>query len=84
MNYAQQEEAILRMRGMLEDETAQRKADHQRMIADENKRMAREKRAREQAQREDEERTNQAETTLTVHPEELQMDGTIRRNMFAD
>lgn len=84
MNYAQQEEAILRMRGMLEDETAQRKADYQRMIADENKRMAREKRAREQAQREDEERINQAETTLTVHPEELQMDGTIRRNMFAD
>ena len=72
------------MRGMLEDETNQRKADHAKMIQEENKRMAREKRAREQAAREAEEAANQAETKLTVHPEELQMDGTIRRNMFAD
>ena len=47
--YAEQEQAILRMRSMLEDENAEKKANYQRMIADENKRLAREKRERENA-----------------------------------
>lgn len=72
------------MRGMCEDENAQRKANHMRMICEENKKMARDKRAREQAARDNDEGMNQAETKLTLHPEELQMDGTIKRNMFAD
>lgn len=69
---------------MCEDENAQRKANHMRMICEENKKMARDKRAREQAARDNDEGMNQAETKLTLHPEELQMDGTIKRNMFAD
>ena len=55
MAYAQQEEAILRMRGMLEDECSQRKADYAAAIRDENKRLAREKREREEAWRRDQE-----------------------------
>ena len=38
--YAAQEEAVLRMRGMLDDEMAQRKADYAKQIQMENKRMA--------------------------------------------
>lgn len=48
-NYAAQEEAVLRMRGMLEDENAARKAAHMKAMQEENKRMAREKRDRENA-----------------------------------
>ena len=80
--FSNQEEAINRMRGMLDDENAQRKAEYQRQIMLENKRMAQEKREREAAWRDDQERNNQAETTLTVHPEELRADGTIRRQMM--
>lgn len=50
-SYAAQDESILRMRGMLEDETNQRKAAYAKQIQDENKRLAREKRAREEAAR---------------------------------
>ena len=57
-NYAQQDEAILRMRGMLEDETNARKADYHRAIVEENKRMAREKREREEAWKNDQEGQN--------------------------
>lgn len=57
-NYAQQEEAILRMRGMLEDEGNQRVADYHRAIVEENKRMAREKREREEAWKNDQEGQN--------------------------
>jgi hypothetical protein len=74
-----QEEAILRMRGMLEDENNMKRAQYQREIRDENKRLAREKRDREEAWRRDQEEKNQFETTLTNHNEELLMDGTIRR-----
>ena len=38
--WANQEDAILRMRGMLEDEQNQRKADYAKQIQMENKRMA--------------------------------------------
>ena len=67
------------MRGMLEDENAQRKAAYAKQIQMENKRMAQEKRDREAAWRNDQESTNQAETTLTNHNEVLEMNGTIRR-----
>ena len=79
--YAEQEQAILRMRSMLEDENAEKKANYQRMIADENKRLAREKRERENAWKNDQEASNQFETTLTNHNEELQNDGkTLRKD----
>lgn len=51
--YAAQEEAVLRMRGMLEDENAARVAAHHRSIVDENKRMAQQKRDRENAWKND-------------------------------
>ena len=77
--YASQEEAILRMRGMLEDENAQRKAAYMKQMQAENKRMAQEKRDREAAWRNDQESSNQAETTLTNHNEVLELDGRIHR-----
>jgi hypothetical protein len=80
-NYAQQDEAILRMRGMLEDEANQKKADFARSLCAENKRIAQEKRMREEAWKNDQERTNQLETTLTIHPERLDPDGVVRRTM---
>jgi len=55
MAYAHQEEAILRMRGMLEDECNARKAAYAAAIRDENKRLAREKREREERWRQDQE-----------------------------
>ena len=83
-NYAAQSEAILRMRGMLEDENAQRKAQYAKQMQEENKRLAREKRERDEAWKNNNNAANIAETTLTKHPEALQADGTIARNMFAE
>merc|ERR1712127_158004 len=77
--FAEQEQAILRVRSMLEDENAEKKANYQRMIADENKRLAREKRERENAWKNDQEASNQFETTLTNHNEELLNDGKTLR-----
>lgn len=71
-NWAAQEEAILRMRGMLEDENAAQKAAYAKQMQEENKRMAREKRDRENAWRNDQENNNQAEVTLTNHNEVLE------------
>ena len=70
------------MRGMLEDENAQRKAAYAKQIQMENRRMAQEKRDREAAWRNDQESTNQAETTLTNHNEVLEMNGSVRRTDF--
>ena len=81
-NWAAQEEAILRMRGMLEDENAARKAAYAKQMQEENKRMAQEKRDRESAWRNDQESNNQAEVTLTNHNEVLENNGTIRRTDF--
>mgnify|MGYP000625071037 CR=1 FL=1 len=53
--YAQQTEAITRMRGMLEDENAARQAAYRKQIQQENLRMAQEKRDRESAWRNDQE-----------------------------
>lgn len=82
MDYAQQQEAILRMRGMLEDENNERKAQHFRMIQAENRRLAQEKRDREDAWRRDQESQNQAEVTLTNHHEVLGQDGKITKPDF--
>ena len=57
-NYAAQEEAVLRMRGMLEDENAAKKAAYAKEMQAENKRMAREKRDRENAWKNDQESNN--------------------------
>lgn len=79
-NYADQEEAILRMRGMLEDENAARKAAYHRAIVEENKRMAQQKRDREAAWKNANEASNQFEVTLTNHNEQLQANGRTLRN----
>ena len=78
-NYAAQEEALLRMRGMLEDENRQRQAAYAKDIQMENKRMAQQKRDREAAERAAQEATNQLEVTLTNHNEVLESTGVIRR-----
>lgn len=52
-NYAAQEEAINRMRGMLEDEMTAKKNQQLKELQAYNKEMARQKRAREQADRDD-------------------------------
>lgn len=78
-NFAAQEEAILRMRGMLEDEGQARKNAYAKQMMEENKQMARQKREREEAWRNDQEGNNQAEVTLTNHNEVLENNGTIRR-----
>ena len=57
-NFAAQEEAVLRMRGMLEDEANARKAAYAKQMMEENKRMAREKRDRENAWKNDQESNN--------------------------
>ena len=57
-NYAAQEEAVLRMRGMLEDDNAAKKAAYAKEMQAENKRMAREKRDRENAWKNDQESNN--------------------------
>jgi len=77
--FAHQEEAVLRMRGMLEDESSQRKANFAKQMMEENKEMARQKRAREQAWKEDQESNNQFEVTLTNHNEILDPNGATRR-----
>ena len=81
--FAMQDESINRMRGMLEDDNARSKAEYARQIMLENKRMAQQKRDREAAWRNDQESSNQAEVTLTNHPEQLNADGTVARQMFA-
>lgn len=77
--YAAQTEAITRMRGMLEDEAAQKKAAMLKALQDENKRLALEKKRREQAWKDDQDCQNKAETTLTCHYEELDEGGRVTR-----
>ena len=47
--YAQQTDAILRMRGMLEDEMNAKRANMMKEMQEENKRLAQQKRDRESA-----------------------------------
>ena len=78
--YAQQTEAITRMRGMLEDEATQKKAQMMKEMQEENKRLALEKKRREQSWREDQQMQDKAETTLTNHNETLDANGKITRS----
>lgn len=50
-----------RMRGMLEDENAQKRARMMKELQEENKRLAQQKRDKEAAWRQDQERKNQFE-----------------------
>lgn len=63
--YAQQTETITRMRGMLEDEANQKKANALKQMQEENKRLAQAKRDAESNWRADQERMNQAEIAKT-------------------
>ena len=78
--YAQQTEAITRMRGMLEDEATQKKAQMMKEMQEENKRLALEKKRREQSWKEDQQMQDKAETTLTNHNETLDANGKITRS----
>ena len=80
MMYAQQTEAITRMRGMLEDEATQKKAQMMKEMQEENKRLALEKKRREQGWREDQQMQDKAETTLTNHKEMMDANGKITRS----
>ena len=57
--YDEQTAAITRMRGMLQDESSQKKAAQLKALQEENKRIAQQKRDREQAWREEQQRQNQ-------------------------
>eukprot|EP00350_Pseudokeronopsis_sp_OXSARD2_P001586 CAMPEP_0170540392 /NCGR_PEP_ID=MMETSP0211-20121228/392_1 /TAXON_ID=311385 /ORGANISM="Pseudokeronopsis sp., Strain OXSARD2" /LENGTH=57 /DNA_ID=CAMNT_0010842777 /DNA_START=202 /DNA_END=372 /DNA_ORIENTATION=+ len=56
MAYAQQTEAITRMRGMLEDENNQKRAMMMKQMQEENKRLAQEKKDKEKAWKVDQEK----------------------------
>ena len=77
--YAQQTEAITRMRGMLEDEATQKKAQMMKEMQEENKRLALQKKRNEQAWKDDQQMQDKAETTLTFHYEEMDAAGKITR-----
>ena len=67
--YAEQTLAMNRMRGMLEDEMTQKRAEKLKQMQEENKRLAREKREREEKWRREQQYLNQLEITdpnLTV------------------
>ena len=78
--YAAQTAAILRMRGLLEDEATSKKNAMMKAMQEENKRLALEKRMREQNWKDDQAMQDKAETTLTNHHESLNVDGKITRH----
>ena len=78
-NWASQEEAILRMRSMLEDEQFARTKAMQAEMTAYNKRLAQEKRQREEDWARQQEVDNQLEVTLTNHNEVLEKTGQVRR-----
>ena len=82
--YAAQTAAILRMRGLLEDEATMKKNAMMKAMQEENKRMALEKRQREQAWKDDQAMQDKAEITLTNHHETLDKDGRITRQIIED
>ena len=59
--YAEQTLAMNRMRGMLEDEMTQKRAEKLKQMQEENKRLALEKKQREQKWRHEQEHLNQKE-----------------------
>ena len=82
--YAAQTAAILRMRGLLEDEATMKKNAMMKAMQEENKRMALEKRQREQNWKDDQAMQDKAEITLTNHHETLDKDGRITRQIIED
>ena len=78
--YAMQTDAITRMRGMLEDEASQKKANMMKEMQAYNKQLALQKKQREQGWKEDQASQDKAETTLTNHNETMNPDGKITRN----
>ena len=79
--YAAQTDAILRMRGLLEDEATMKKNAMMKAMQEENKRLALEKRQREQFWKDDQACADKAEITLTNHHESLDNDGRITRQI---
>lgn len=77
--YAEQTEAITRMRGLLEDENEQKRQQALKEMQAYNKRLALEKKMREEAWRQDQARKNASEVTLTLHHEQLDKTGKITR-----
>ena len=77
--YAMQTEAITRMRGMLEDEATQKKNQMMKEMQEYNKMLALEKKRKEQAWKDDQQCQDKAETTLTDHHEEMDLNGKITR-----
>ncbi len=59
--YADQTQALTRMRGMLEDEMTAKRAQKMKEIQMENKRLALEKKQREEKWRQEQEKLNQLE-----------------------
>ena len=59
-----QTDTITRMRGMLEDEAAEKLTTQKCSVKDENKRIAQNKRESEQRWKDDQESQNQAEVTF--------------------
>ena len=80
MCYAQQQQAITRMIGMLEDEATTKKNNMMKEMQMENKRMAQQKRDREDAWKNEQAESNNFEVTLTNHNEELLPDGKTTRH----
>ena len=81
MAYAMQTEAITRMRGMLEDEANNKRANMMKEMQEENKRLALQKKMREEAWKKDQADQDFSETTLTNHNEQLGLDGRTTRSM---
>lgn len=77
--YAQQTEAITRMRGIMEDENTMKRQQAYKELQEYNKRLALEKRQREEAWRQDQAHQDKLETTLTDHHETLSAFGKITR-----
>ena len=78
--YAQQQDAIGRMIGMLQDEGSSNKAQMMKKIQQENQAMALAKRQKEDNWKKDQQAQNLAEVTLTNHGETLGADGRVVRN----
>ena len=65
--YADQTAVITRMRGMLQDESSDKKSAQLKALQEENKRIAQQKRDREAAWKRENERQNQIELANTVN-----------------
>jgi predicted nucleic acid-binding Zn ribbon protein len=81
--YAEQTEMLNRMRGMLEDENNQKRAQMMKELQEENKRLAREKREKEQQWRSNQEKQNQFEITNHVNSDIMTENPATTQSMHA-